>query len=179
MLCFVVSVLFGARAFAEQEVYRIKGTNNPIAGFYVQIDENSKIFQQLGGPDDKGFYTYLYNLPENPGVWNIGVGKNEENLKGFYTASGRNDEAPIQNWKSIKGEVKAFKVEKNPSLVSTLSETEANEGSATLDGGLICLMPNKIDWIMLTANDSKNCDGVVDCKNRLGKPRNKKNGKKR
>ena len=135
MLCLVVAVL-GTVAFAEKEVFRITETDNDLAGFYVQINDSSKIFQQLGGPDDKGYFTYLYSLPVNPGAWHIGVGKNEERIIGVYSASGGNNEPPIKNWKSNKGEVQVFNVKKMPSVVSTLMQMEANEGSVTVNGGV-------------------------------------------
>ena len=135
MLCLIVAV-FGAAALAEKEVYIVFGTNSPIAGFYEQIDDSGKIFQQLGGPDDKGYFTYLYNLPNNPEAWHVGIGKNEERILPFYSASGGNDEPPIKNWKSNKGEVQVFNVKKMPSVVSTLMQMEANEGSVTVDGGV-------------------------------------------
>ena len=134
MLCLVLAVL-GTSVIAERGVFEITETYNDLAGFYVQIDEHSKTFQQLGGPDDKGYFTYLYNLPNNPEVWHIGIGKNKERIKGFYSASDGNGGPSVENWKNNKGEVQVFKVRKSPSLVSTLMQTEANGGSVTVDGG--------------------------------------------
>ena len=164
MLWLVVTVL-ATTALGENRVYSVTETNNPIAGFYVQIEENSEIYQQLGGPNDVGYFTYLYNDPNNTEVWNIGIGKNKEKITGFYTASGANEGPPVKGWKSSNGKEKSFQVKKIPSLVSTLKETEENEGSSTLDGELICLKTNTSQWIRLRANDPKKCDGNVDCKN--------------
>ena len=137
MLFLVVAVL-GTAAFAERGVYEITETDNDLAGFYVQIDEHSKTFQQFGGPDDKGYFTFLYNLPNNPEVWHVGFGKHVERIIGFYSASGGNDGPSVENWKSNKGEVQVFKVRMSPSLFSTLMQTEANKGSATVDGRVGC-----------------------------------------
>ena len=165
MLCLVVAVL-GTIAFAEQEVYKIT-TSNDAAGFYVQIDEQSKTFQKLGGPTDSDYFVYLYYLPKYPGSWNIGVKKNEENVKrSLISASVRKYRPPRKGWKSTKTEkAVALEVTKKPSLVFTLKETEANEGSATVDGGVICLKQNSDKWILLKRYDSERCDDNRDCKN--------------
>ena len=98
MLFLVVAVL-GATALAEKEVYRISGAKTLATGYYVQIDEHT--FQQLGGPNDLGYFLYLVKLRVdnvNDNVWNIGGRKKEGEslgkLKNFYTASGENDGPP-------------------------------------------------------------------------------------
>ena len=62
-----------------------------------------------------------------------------------------------------------FKVIKKPTLVSTLKEIEANSGSATLDGGALCLDKTSdkktVKWILLEGDNPKNCDSKKDCKN--------------
>ena len=166
MLCFVVAV-FGSVALAETEVYRINGTIKDAAGFYVQIDEDSKTYQKLGGLPNSDHFLYLYHLPKYPGNWNIGVRKNEEKvIRSLISASGRNDRPPRKGWKWTKtGNALALEVTKNPSLVFTLNETEANEGSATVDGGLICLNQDSDKWIMMKEGGTRRCDNNQDCKN--------------
>ena len=71
-------------------------------------------------------------------IRNVKVTKHEERIIGFYSASGGNDGPSVENWKSNKGEVQVFKVRMSPSLLSTLMQTEANKGSATVDGRVGC-----------------------------------------
>ena len=167
MLCLIVAVL-GSVVFADQEVYEINGTKFEAAGFYVQIDYFStlrlKTFRQLGSPTDSGLFIYLYNLRKKPGVWNIGVRNKEGQLQRLYSASGRKDGPPVKGWKSRKGADQVFEVWKKSNLVSTLTWTEANEGSATVDGGLICLKQDSKKWIMKKGG-SRKCYDDQDCKN--------------
>ena len=81
---------------------------------------------------------------------------------------------PVKGWKNMGNKDQAFEVRKKPSLVSTLEETEASEGSATVDGGVICLKQDsdKDKWIMLKSDDSRRCDTNQDCKNGLDKIEN-------
>ena len=111
MLWLVVTVL-ATSALGENRVYSVTETNNPIAGFYVQIEENSEIYQQLGGPNDVGYFTYLYNDPNNTEVWNIGIGKNKEKITGFYTASGANEGPLLKDGRVAMAKKSRFRLRK-------------------------------------------------------------------
>ena len=158
-MLFLVVALLCKTAFAEKEVYNIP-TAKRHGGFYVQIDESGKIFQQLDGAKNPwGYFTYLYSLSE--GSWNIGIKNEKGDFTGSYnaaTSTTGNDGPPVKGWKNKKGTLQTFRVEKKQSLVSTLEETEANKGSDTKGGGVLCLTKEPRKWIMMQVDDSRMCD---------------------
>ena len=157
-------VLLCTAALADTRVYEITDTDEIIAGLYVET-EDPHTFQQLGGPDDEGYYLYLYNPPSNPTKWMIGDGKNMKRIEDSYSAQAvlQEQENPPQNgWTSSEtGTIQHFKVLERSSLVYTLKQTETNNGSLTLAGGAICLDQSSDKWIVV-AGPTKCKDGE-DC----------------
>ena len=84
-----------------------------------------RIFQQLGGPDDDGDFLYLDRLSRHTKMWNIGFGKNREQITAAYRALGGSDgEPPTHGWRLAgKGTMENFSVEKKSNLASTLEQT--------------------------------------------------------
>ena len=157
-------VLLCTAALADTRVYEITDTDEIIAGLYVET-EDPHTFQQLGGPDDEGYYLYLYNPPSNPTKWMIGDGKNVKRIEDSYSAQVVLQEqgVPPQNgWTSSEtGIIQHFKVLERSSLVSTLKQTETNNGSLTLAGGAVCLDQSSNTWMMVAGpikcNDDEGC----------------------
>ena len=159
MLSLVVLLLLGVTTgWADNGVFEVNG--GPFRGLYVEL-EQPLLFQKLGGPVRDGDFHYLYH---ESSVWKLGIGKNENEKFEHYKASGR-DGDPLGwtvtlGWAATKP---AWSAIKKTSLASTLKETEANRGSATLDGGAICLDKSSKKWIMLAGDDSRMCDSNNDC----------------
>ena len=155
MICIV---LLCTAALAERRVYEITDTNEIIAGLYVET-EDPHTFQQLGGPDDEGYFLYLYNRPNNPMKWMLGDGKTKKRMTDPYSAQAHNQdkqEPPQNGWKSTKtGRKQRFKVLRRSSLVSTLEDTEGNSGSFSLDGGAVCKDRSSNTWFMFTGKGSQ------------------------
>ena len=164
MIWSVFLVLYAKNTLAEKRVYEITGKDGT-NGLYVET-EHSQVFQNIG---DKKLY--LFRQSEELTEWRIGYGESINETQEEYKASGGKDEPPADGWTNMDGDPDRinFKVEKRPTLVSSLKETEANSGSATLDGGALCLNKtsdrNNVKWIMLEGDDPKICDSKKDCKN--------------
>merc|ERR1712013_576756 len=58
--------------------------------------------------------------------------------------------------------------------MSLLKDIEVSRGSATSDGGIICLEKNTNAWIMIDRNDMRICNKNDDCENGLDEQRNGK-----
>ena len=125
--------------------------------------EEPLTFQKLGGPNKEKQFDFLYQLPEDQTTWWIGTGKSASHKIGSFHAPG-GAEPPATGWISMGNNTKgSWKLTKQQaSLASTLEQAEAEKGSATLDGGVLCLLAHKT-WIILAANDSRLCDENVDC----------------
>ena len=160
MIWSVFLVLYAKNTLAEKRVYEITGKDGT-NGLYVET-EHSQVFQNIG---DKKLY--LFRQSEELTEWRIGYGESINETQEYFKASGGKDEPPADGWTNMDGDPDRinFKVEKRPTLVSSLKETEANSGSATLDGGALCLEKvTKDKWIMLEGGDPKICDSNKDCK---------------
>ena len=160
MIWSVFLVLYAKNTLAEKRVYEITGKDGT-NGLYVET-EHSQVFQNIG---DKKLY--LFRQSEELTEWRIGYGESINETQEEYKASGGKDEPPVDGWTNMNGDSDRinFKVEKRPTLVSSLKETEANSGSATFDGGALCLEKvTKDKWIMLEGGDPKICDSNEDCK---------------
>ena len=154
-------------ALAERRVFEITDTDEIIAGLYVET-EDPNAFQQLGGPDDEGYFLYLYNRPNNPTKWMLGDGKTKKRITDPYSAEAhmqKMHEPPQNGWTSTKtGKIQRFKVLRRSSLLSTLEETEANGGSFALAGGAVCKDQGSNKWFLLTAGKgSQKCMDGKDC----------------
>ena len=160
-------VLLYTAVSAERGVYEITDTDEIIAGLYVETEDPST-FQQLGGPDDEGYFLYLYSRPNNPTKWMLGDGKNKKRITNPYSAQAhmqKMHEPPQDGWTSTKtGRTQRFKVSRRSSLLSTLEDTEAKGGSFTLDGGAVCKDQSSNKWFILTAGKgSEKCKDGKDC----------------
>ena len=161
MLWSVFLLLCAENALTEKRVYEINGTEKTAPnGFYVETEKTQE-FQNIG---DK--ILYLFRHSKELTEWRIGHEDYNE-IEEDYQASGGKDEPPVDGWTDMDGDSERidFKVIKKPTLVSSLKETEANSGSATLDGGALCL--EKVvtgKWIKLEGDDPKICDSNEDCK---------------
>ena len=163
MFCLLV-VLGLSPVFGENRVYELTGTRDVIAGFYVETDLPLK-FQRLGGPDNQGYFFYLYNLHNYSTEWRIGDGRTESEITDDYMALGSNDGPPEGGWRTLSDDKKRdFKVIKKPSLWYGLKQTEEKGGSGCLDGGVVCLDRGSNRWIMLEGSDPRMCDHKTDCK---------------
>ena len=115
-------VLLYTAVSAERGVYEITDTDEIIAGLYVETEDPST-FQQLGGPDDEGYFLYLYSRPNNPTKWMLGDGKNKKRITNPYSAQAhmqKMHEPPQDGWTSTKtGRTQRFKVSRRSSLLST------------------------------------------------------------
>ena len=155
-------VLFATAILADKGVYEVTGGGG-FRGLYVELEP--LLFQKLGGPDGDGDFFYLYH---EISLWKLGIGRNTTEKFEHYKASGRDGDplgwTTITNWTSEQTVTKlTWRVIKKTSLASTLKETETNRGSATLDGGAICLDKSSKKWIMLAGDDSRMCDSNNDC----------------
>ena len=160
MIWSVFLVLYAKNTLAEKRVYEITGKDGT-NGLYVET-EHSQVFQNIG---DKKLY--LFRQSEELTEWRIGYGESINETQEYFKASGGKDKPPVDGWTNMNGDSDRinFKVEKRPTLVSSLKETEANSGSATFDGGALCLEKvTKDKWIMLEGGDPKICDSKKDCK---------------
>ena len=159
MIWSVFLVLYAKNALAEKRVYEITGKDGT-NGLYVET-EHSQVFQNIG---DKKLY--LFRQSEELTEWRIGYGESINETQEYFKASGGKDKPPVDGWTNMNGDSDRinFKVEKRPTLVSSLKETEANSGSATFDGGALCLEKVTGKWIMLEGDDPKICDSNEDCK---------------
>ena len=162
MLFFVIAVL-GTTALAEVRVYEFE--KGSLDGFFVETEEQA-MFKRLGHLKMlKENFLFLYPLPNKPTEWRMGYGRNKDDIKDAFKASGKENEPPTKKvWKNTRGKLKSYTLEKRLSLSSTLKETEANGGSTTLDGGVICLEEDSDKWIMLAKDDPKMCDHNKDCR---------------
>ena len=120
----------------------------------------------------QGYHYYLCLQPSTS-EWKLGAGKKPEN-KGVtyegvtYTASGGDGDPSsltnISDWKSDQqANPPIWYVIKKTSVASTLNQTKANQGFATLDGGAICVEKISKKWIMLDGDDARMCDSNEDC----------------
>ena len=111
-----------------------------------------------------GDFNFLFPPKSGSNEWNLGYGKNWSVAKKDVRAFGDDNEPPETGWTYIKSGRKWKTLEiKKQALVSSLSDTEKNNGSATLAGGALCLSRVTGDWIMLSAHDSRMCNSVDDC----------------
>ena len=160
MIWSVFLVLYAKNTLAEKRVYEITGKDGT-NGLYVET-EHSQVFQNIG---DKKLY--LFRQSEELTEWRIGYGESINETQEYFKASGGKDKPPVDGWTNMKGDSERidWKVIKKPTLVSSLNETETNSGSATFDGGALCLEKmTKDKWIMLEGDDPKICDSNKDCK---------------
>ena len=121
MLSLVVTLL-GATVWAEYKVFEIIETKESFAGFYVET-ENALKFQRLGGRDRYDYFFYLYRNNREEALWNIGYGKNQQQITVAHEANSttwkERNVPPKDGWTSArKGKIKSFKVIGRPSLVS-------------------------------------------------------------
>ena len=121
MLSLVVTIL-GGTVWAEYKVFEIIGTKESFAGFYVET-ENALKFQRLGGRDRYDYFFYLYRNNREESLWNIGYGKNQQQITVAHKANSttwkERNVPPKDGWTSArKGKIKGFKVIGRPSLVS-------------------------------------------------------------
>ena len=169
MLWSVFLVLCAKSTLAEKRVYEIIGKKSGPIGLYVETGE-TQVFQNIG-KTAVGRNMYLFRRSDVLNEWRIGFGETIKDLeKESYKASGGKDEPPADGWTTMEGYSDRinFTVTKKPTLVSSLKETVANSGSATLDGGALCLDKtsdrNTAKWIMLEGDDPKICDSNEDYK---------------
>ena len=163
----LVAVALVSTSSAEKRVYEIIGTTGDFAGLYVET-EVPRIFQQLGGPTEDGYFLFLYHLNWKPKEWRIGDRKKEikgQRITPAYKAVSKTDyEPPSEGWTGVRtGREKEFRVVKRPNLASTLEQTEEVGGSLASDGGVICVEQGTNKWIMLAKNDPKMCNQERDC----------------
>ena len=178
MLWVIVVALGPTFALSDTRVYEIAdptGGAPDLVGLYEETAERHN-FQKLGDSDQTS-YEYLFRHPENSTEWRIGNCRveNGETVSGcneYFKASGGDGGPPPNGWtaidnrniKNTKGiKPKPWTVLQRPSLVLTLNKTKSNKGSASLDGGAICLDQNAA-WVMLRGDDPKICDSNQDCK---------------
>ena len=151
-----VVVTFGfSIASAENAVYQIVDTRSDVAGFYVET-EKPLSFHKLG----TGNFTISFNKTG----WKLDRAESET----LYQADGESDKPPETGWKDRKNKNKEVRWKlkrKNSTHTSTWQQIWKDKGSATLDGGVLCLeqKTNKPKGIMLAGNDPKMCDGNNDC----------------
>ena len=109
MLFLVAAVLVSTSlprtlASLEKRVYEIIGETGDFAGLYVET-EMSRIFQQLGGPNEDGYFLYIYRLTYKPKQWRIGErNKDKKGLQiiaSFKAVSKTDDEPPSEGWKGV------------------------------------------------------------------------------
>ena len=168
MLFLAVAVL-GAVSLEDKKVYEVTGTDEAIAGLYVET-EVPRIFQQLGGPDEQDDFLYLYRLSHHSKMWYIGFGMNREQIQAAYRAWGSSyGEPATHGWRQAgkhTTRTEKFRVKKKPNLASTLEQTMERGGSLIHDGagGVVCLEQGTDKWIMMTSGDERICDGKKDCK---------------
>ena len=70
-------------------------------------------------------------------------------------------------WKNMDHESEKFTVVMKSGALSLLKDIEASGGSATSDGGIICLEKSTNAWIMIDRNDMRICNRINDCENGL------------
>ena len=158
-------LLLCSAALADTRVFEITDTDEIIAGLYVETEEPDTL-QQLGGPDEQGYFIYLHRRLSNPTKWMLGDGKNKKEITDSYSAQAvSQEEPPPKGWTSIKtGRRQSFKVSRRSSLVSSLEQTESDGGSFTLDGGAVCLDRSSNKWTLVTPIGAKTCE---DCEKTL------------
>ena len=164
----VMQLLDNPIALAEKRVCEVTGTESSVGGIYVEISDDPLTFQKLTRRDKKESFWFLFRLSNEPGEWRAGFGRNISERVESFKASGQDDQPPETGWTNMKGKGKQWKVTlKETTLASTLKETEDNNGSATLDGGAVCLeldtSTKEWVWKVLAKNNPKICDSNPDC----------------
>ena len=155
-----VTVAFGfSIALAENSVYEISCRLN-YCGFYVET-ENPLSFVNV---DNEEFRIYFSN---DTNSWKLDNRKLDNrklfNRTTLLQADGNGDKPPETGWQDVnKNENVEEALKLISALASTFNETRKDKGSATLDGGVLCL-DQKNKWIMLTGNDTRICDGNTTC----------------
>ena len=157
-------------AEGETRLFLISGTGvSGYNGLYAE-DEAGTHFKRVGGADNiTGDHRYLWNYQ---GRWKIGLGEtfNKETKFVNYDVEGnQQQDPPTTGWKFVGGSSEPnIRVEQLPSLlVSTLSQTNADRGSFTVDRRIVCEL-ERGDWKYLTSE--KVCDSSFECSNQMDRP---------
>ena len=125
-------------AEGETRAFLVSGGGSSYYSLYAE-DEAGTHFTKVGPADSAGYHRYLWH---DQGTWKIVYGKTfnkESNVVEYYIEGNQQQAPPTTGWKyhGVSG-WSDVRVEQLPSLVSTLSQTYADRGSFTVDGGVLC-----------------------------------------